>query len=165
MRKRNCWITEHYSNEWKKVDWYWTSRTLTLCVQGLEESDQSFFDTIKQYSEKKMEQLNSTEFNSISEVILHKDSIGRMIVGKFAWQQEVDQNEDISIALIIQGTILHFRALQEHSRHNLIDPPSQDNVKIQRGLFLHIHHIGCAFNLHSIINNGLILGGQDSKRR
>ena len=36
---------------------------------------------------------------------------------------------------------------------------------IQRGFFLHIYHIGCAFNLHSIINNGLIPGGQDSSRR
>ena len=36
---------------------------------------------------------------------------------------------------------------------------------IQRGLFRHIYHIGCAFNLHSIINNGLIPGGQDSSRR
>ena len=36
---------------------------------------------------------------------------------------------------------------------------------IQRGLFQHIYHIGCAFNLHSIIDNGLIPGGQDSSRR
>ena len=32
-------------------------------------------------------------------------------------------------------------------------------------IFLYIYHIGCAFNLHSIINNGLIPGGQDSSRR
>ena len=36
---------------------------------------------------------------------------------------------------------------------------------IHRGLFQHIYHIGCAFNLHSIINNGLIPGGQDSSKR
>ena len=29
---------------------------------------------------------------------------------------------------------------------------------IQSGFFQHIYHIGCAFNLHSIINNGLIPG-------
>ena len=52
------------------------------------------------------------------------------------------------------GTILYLRALQEHSGHNLIDPTLQD-----------IYHIGCAFNLHSIINNGLIPGGQDSSTR
>ena len=35
----------------------------------------------------------------------------------------------------------------------------------ESGIFHHIYHIGCAFNLHSIINNGLIPGGQDSSRR
>ena len=36
---------------------------------------------------------------------------------------------------------------------------------IQSGFFPHIYHIGCAFNLHSIINNGLIPGGQNSSKR
>ena len=38
-------------------------------------------------------------------------------------------------------------------------------MKIQRGFFQHIYHIGCAFNLHSIINSGLIPGGQNSSKR
>ena len=63
------------------------------------------------------------------------------------------------------GTILYLRALQGHSGSNLIDPTSQDNVVIGTGIFNYIHHIGCAFNLHSIINNGLIPGGQDLSRR
>ena len=45
----------------------------------------------------------------------------------------------------ISGTILYFRALQGHSGRSLIDPLLQDNVIIQRGLFLHIYHIGCAW--------------------
>ena len=65
----------------------------------------------------------------------------------------------------ISGTIVYLRALQGHSGRNLIDLLLQDNVMIHRGLFQHTYHIGCAFNLHSIINNGLILGGQDSSRR
>ena len=36
---------------------------------------------------------------------------------------------------------------------------------IESGIFHYIYHIGCAFNLHSIINNGLIPGGQDLSRR
>ena len=40
----------------------------------------------------------------------------------------------------------------------------QDNVVIQGGFFQHIYHIGCAFNLHSIINSGLIPGGQNSSK-
>ena len=63
------------------------------------------------------------------------------------------------------GTIVYFRALQGHSGRNLIDPLLQDYVVIQRGFFQHIYHMGCAFNLHSIIHNGLILGGQNSSKR
>ena len=36
---------------------------------------------------------------------------------------------------------------------------------IQSEFFHYIYHIGCAFNLHSIINNGLIPGGQNSSKR
>ena len=65
----------------------------------------------------------------------------------------------------ISGTIIYFRALQGHSGRSLIDPSLQDIVIIQCGFFHHIYYIGCAFNLHSIINNGLISGGQDSSKR
>ena len=63
------------------------------------------------------------------------------------------------------GAIVYFRALQGRSGRNLIDPSLQDNVIIQSGFFQHIYHIRCAFNLHSIINNGLIPGGQNSSKR
>ena len=65
----------------------------------------------------------------------------------------------------ISRTIVYLRALQGHSGRSLIDPSLQDNVIIQCGLFHHIYHVGCAFNLHSIINNGSIPGGQDSSMR
>ena len=65
----------------------------------------------------------------------------------------------------ISGTIVYFRAFQGFSGRNLIDPSLQDNVVIQSGFFQHIYHIGCAFNLHSIINNGLVPGGQNSSKR
>ena len=55
----------------------------------------------------------------------------------------------------ISGTIVYLRALQG----------LQDNVMIQSGFFQHIYHIGCAFNLLSVINNGVIPGGQDSSKR
>ena len=63
------------------------------------------------------------------------------------------------------GTILYLRALQGHSGSNLIDPTLQDNVVIGTGIFHYIYHIGSNFNLHSIISNGLIPGGQDLSRR
>ena len=63
------------------------------------------------------------------------------------------------------GRILYLRALQGHSGNNLIDPTLQDNVVIGSKIFHYIYHIGCAFNPHFIINNGLIPGGQDLSRR
>ena len=58
------------------------------------------------------------------------------------------------------GTILYLRALQGRSGRNLIDPSLQDNVVIPDGFFKYICHVGCAINSHSIINAGLIPGGQ-----
>ena len=63
------------------------------------------------------------------------------------------------------GIIIYFRALQGHSGRNLIDPSLQDNVVIPSRFFQCIYHIGCGFNLHSIINSGLIPGGQNSSKR
>ena len=36
---------------------------------------------------------------------------------------------------------------------------------IPSGFFQYIYHIGCGFNLHSVINSGLIPGGQNSSKR
>ena len=75
------------------------------------------------------------------------------------------KNTSDQYCTVDSGTIVYFRALQGHSGRNLIDPLLQDNVVIQSGFFQQIYHIGCAFNLHSIINNGLIPGGQNSSKR
>ena len=61
-----------------------------------------FFDTIKQYSGKRMEQFNSGELNFIFEINPLKYSIGLMSVGNLVWQQEEVQKGDISIALTIR---------------------------------------------------------------
>ena len=58
------------------------------------------------------------------------------------------------------GEILYLRALQGHSGRNLIDPSLQDSVLIPSNFFKYIYHVGCAINLHYIINSGLILGSQ-----
>ena len=47
--------------------------------------------------------------------------------------------------------ILYLRALQGHSGRRTI-------------FFEYIHHIGCAVNLHSITNSGLIPGGENSSK-
>ena len=61
--------------------------------------------------------------------------------------------------------ILYLRALQGHSGRNPIDPSLQDSVLIPNNFFEYINHIGCAINLHSITNSGLIPGGQNSSKR
>ena len=48
------------------------------------------------------ERFNSGELKNIFRVNFHKFLIGRMIVGKYAWQQEEEQKGDISTALIFQ---------------------------------------------------------------
>ena len=58
------------------------------------------------------------------------------------------------------GAVLYLRALQGHSGRSLIDPTLQDNVMTPSDFFQYIYHVGCATNLHSIINSGLIPGGQ-----
>ena len=63
------------------------------------------------------------------------------------------------------GSIIYLRALQGHSGSNLIDLALQDNVLIGPGIFPYIYHMGSTFNLHSIISNGLVLGGQNLSRR
>ena len=62
--------------------------------------------------------------------------------------------------------ILYLRALQGHSGRNLIDPSLQDNALIPNDFLEYIYHIGCAINLHSIMNSGFIPEGQNlSKER
>ena len=63
------------------------------------------------------------------------------------------------------GAILYLRALQGHPGRSLIDPALQDNVVIPSNFFQFIYHVGCAINLHSIINSGLIPGGQNLNNR
>ena len=63
------------------------------------------------------------------------------------------------------GIILYLRALQGHSGRSLIDPILQDNVVIPSNFFQYIHHVGCAINLHFILNSGLTPGGQSLSNR
>ena len=60
---------------------------------------------------------------------------------------------------------MYLRALQGHSGRSLIDPTLQDNVVIPSNIFQYTYHVGCAINLHSIINSGLIPGGQNLSNR
>ena len=80
--------------------------------------------------------------------------------GRAQWQKAEATRKDPS-----GQENLYLRALQGLSGRNLIDPSLQDNVLIPNGFFEYIYHIGCAINLHSIPNSGLIPGGQNLSKR
>ena len=91
-------------------------------------------------------------------------SFGLTIDGRHVWQQEEETNRRFQYCTDASGTIIYFRALQGHSRRNLIDPSLQDNVVIPSKVLQYMYPVG-AFNLHSIINSGSIPGGQNSSKR
>ena len=150
-------------NERKWIDIEQGNHSLSLCVRGFEESNPS----PSTFSE-------STTRRRWSGSILEIEHLQSQLPQSIHWS---DDRWEVCLAagggakIRFQyctddsGTIVYFRALRGHSGRNLIDPSLQDNVVIPSGFFPHIYHIGCAFNLHSIINNGLIPGGQDSSKR
>ena len=88
--------------------------------------------------------------------ILSNLNIGLMKCGRVQWQEAEVTRKDFNIVLTHQDKkFFILRALQGHSGRNLIDPTLQDNVVIPDGFFEYIYHIGCAINLHSIMNSGL----------
>ena len=92
-----------------------------------------------------------------SETILCNLNIGLMNSGRVQWQKAEETRKDIQCCTDPSAQeILYLRALQGHSGRYLIDPSLQDNVLIPSDFFEYIYHIGCAINLHSIMNSGLI---------
>ena len=166
-KKRTCWLfTEHHSNERKDLDDIKPENySLSLCVRGFEESNPSSSSTFSTKTQRRWRsdsilenQRTSSESISTSSLLVWR-SLESMLGCRRRSEKE------ISVLHWYSGIIIYFRALQGHSGRNLIDPLLQDNVVIQGGFFPHIYYIGCAFNLHSIINNGLIPGGQNSSKR
>ena len=108
-----------------------------------------------------MERFISGKQRKSFRIHFHNLFIGLTIDGKHVWQEEEEQKRRFQYCTDDSGTIVYFRALQGHSGRNLIDLSLQDNVVISSRFSQYVYHIGCAFNLHSIINSGLILGGQN----
>ena len=88
-----------------------------------------------------------------------------MIDGKLVWLQEEVRKEDISIALIIReqfSTSVLFKDILETISLILC---YRTMWWLELEYSLTFTHVGCTFNLHSIINNGLVPGGQNLSRR
>ena len=93
-------------------------------------------------------------------------NIGLMKCGRVQWQEAEATRKDFNIVLIRQDKKFFISELfKSHSGRNFIDPELQDNVLIPNDFFEYIYHIGCAINLHSITNSGLIPGGQNLSER
>ena len=72
-------------NERKWIDIEQEESSLSLRTRSRRKSS-IFFDTVKRYNEKTTEQFNSGESRTFFKINFHKFLIGRMIVGKHAWQ-------------------------------------------------------------------------------
>ena len=93
-------------------------------------------------------------------------NIGLMKCGRVQWQEDGGNKKRFQYCTDPSGQkILYLRALQGHSGRNPIDLSLQDNVLIPDNFFEYVHHIGCAINLHSITNSGLIPGRQNLRKR
>ena len=112
-----------------------------------------------------MEQLNFARQSFIFEIIIHKIQNWSDDRWKACLAAGGGSKRRYQYCSDNLGTIIYLRALQGHSGSNLIDPTLQDNVLIGPGIFSYIYHVGCTFNLYSIINNGLVPGGQNLSRR
>ena len=112
----------------------------------------SIFFVMVVYFEKMMERLNSGESKTIFRNILCFVIIGLEKSGRAEWPEGGGNKKRFQSS----GEFLYFRALQGHSGRNPIDPSLQDNVLIPDNFFKYIRLVGCAINLHFIINSGLI---------
>ena len=84
--------------------------------------------------------------------------------GRAQWQKAEETRKELNkYCTDASGEILYLRALQGHSGRILIDPSF--NVLIPDDFFEYIFDVGCAIKLHSIINSGLIPGGQNLSKK
>ena len=104
------------------------------------------------FIEKKMEQFNSGESRTIFRNISCIALSGLTASGRKAWQEEEETRKDTSTVLILQEQLCISELFK--------DIQDAINVIIQSNFFEYIFHVGCAINLHSIINSGLIPEGQ-----
>ena len=59
---------------------------------------------------------------------------------------------------------LYFRAFQGRSGEILVDPSLQDKILLPDDFAEYIYHIGNAFEMHSIVQSGLIPGGRSNRK-
>ena len=92
-------------------------------------------------------------------------NIGLIMYGRTRWQEAEATRKDFNIVLTRQDKKFFTSKLFKVGQDAVpLILQSQDNVLIPNDFFEYIYHIGCAVNLHSITNSGLIAEGQTSSR-
>ena len=157
-------IYKNCTYQWKILDWHWARKLFVYClpsVKTTEYSSSSWWSTSRiKWSDGTLENKgwSSERFCALSTFVWwnverYSGKFGR---NKKKFQYCTDPSRQ---------DILDLRALWGHSGRSSVDSELQDNVLIPNNFFECIYHVGCAINLHSIINSGLMLGGQHSSKR
>ena len=108
---------------------------------------------------------------------LHWDTIRPLLLKPFAKHGARDFSEKDWLRLNHQGSsktrfencedsnnsLAYFRAIQGHSRGLTIAPELMEQIPIPYNLKEFFFHWGCSFSIQSILENGLIPGGKESK--
>ena len=124
-----------------------------------------FFFVMEVYPEKMMERLKSGEYKTIFRLISCIVIIGLTTIGRAAWEEEEETRKDISIVLILEEqfcTSELFKVIHDavsliilYRTMLLFQATSSSTI-----IMSDVQSI-----LHSIINSGLILGGQNLSNR
>ena len=155
-----CSSTRNCAYSWKNMDWYWTRRSIRSSVPSGRKTKTLFFvmreeDGAIVFWRPKDDLRNKFEHSQHWSDDMWKSKMAGGGGNKKRFQYCIDSSGQ---------EVLYLRALQGHSGRNSIDASLQDTELIPNDFFEYICHIGCAINLHSITNSGLIAGGQNSSR-
>ena len=76
------------------------------------------------------------------------------------------KEEKVSILLDLYSSyeFFYFRTIQGHSGDIFVGPLLQDNVLLWDDFAEYIYHIGNAYEMHSIVESGLISGGKSNRK-
>ena len=116
------------------------------------------------YLEKRRERLNSGDEKIIFGTILCIVNIGLMKSERAQWQKEKETRKDFNIVPILQEKFFTselFKDIQDAISLILHCRTMCQFQTISSSTFI----VGCALNLHSIINSGLFAGGQNLSKR
>ena len=138
-----------------------SQKIIRISPTRCQNDDWLLFFVMVSFLENKMNRLNSGEYKVVFGTNLRTLSIGLMKCARAQWQEAEATRKDFNIVLIRQDkkffTSELFKFIQDAIPLIL---HCSTMFLIPNNFFEYIYQIGCAINLHSIINSGLIPGGE-----